>query len=689
MLVSYDHTTHALPLCPSDVDHARWRETGARRKPEISGIVPLALQDRLIRVVVFCGGRGSASIVRELIRWPQVDLSLLVNAYDDGLSTGQLREFIPNMLGPSDFRKNLSHILDLCSDQQYALRQILEFRLPRDFSATHFESLIRFLSRRSTTSVMPRLEELFDEVDHLRKKQIVRYLEAFLAYYLSQDGRGLTFADCSFGNLIFAGCYLECGRSFNSTVKRLSGLFGSKANLINVSRGENRILAALKEDGQILAREADIVGAQSRSPIQDIFFLERPLTDVEKDWLAALPIAEKAATLSRLSRDVALSSEAEEALLAADLVIYGPGTQFSSLLPSYRIARDAIRRSPAAVKVLVANLDPDHDIQALSALDLADKAFEMLGDPSNQNRAITHILLNHDGVRGRMPLNGSGRVPGTYKSAHVVIGEFANPSKPTVHSGYQVVRSAFALHRTATARRQTKTLDIYVDLLDRSMATDFLIQEFMELPWGDGFAQVRLRVNRLRRPAGELPPHLQVEAAECSGLFSDVEVLQHWLERDDSDYLVTLTGDGEYRLSDLLFGIQVCEGGVFGAVFGSRTQSRRQFRSSLRAAYGEKGILYGISWLGAFIFTAVFGLRFGVVLSDPLTGFRIYQRRKMNTGFRSAIRQAHTAAGITRLMIANQIEIAEIPVSYRTFDSFTKPAWRLWRGLRNLLGAVA
>ena len=85
------------------------------------------------KVAVFCGGRGSATIIREFLRWPNVQLTLLVNAYDDGLSTGALRKFIPGMLGPSDFRKNLSYLLDLYSDEQYALKTLIELRLPMDF----------------------------------------------------------------------------------------------------------------------------------------------------------------------------------------------------------------------------------------------------------------------------------------------------------------------------------------------------------------------------------------------------------------------------------------------------------------------------------------------------------------------------------------------------------------------------
>src|SRR5882757_6477975 len=93
------------------------------------------------RAVVFCGGRGSATLIRELLRWPNVKLTLLVNAYDDGLSTGALRNFIPGMLGPSDFRKNLSYLFGNYSQAQYALKSLMEYRLP---GGPEIEKLARF-----------------------------------------------------------------------------------------------------------------------------------------------------------------------------------------------------------------------------------------------------------------------------------------------------------------------------------------------------------------------------------------------------------------------------------------------------------------------------------------------------------------------------------------------------------------
>jgi len=690
MLMTDAHVTPAMLLSPVDLEPVSEAGSGVRVRSNVARVVPSPQANSTLRVVVFCGGRGSSSIIRELIRWPEVSLSLLVNAYDDGLSTGELREFIPTMLGPSDFRKNLSQLLDLCSSEQYALQKLLELRLPNDFSAEHFERLTAALARGTQTGVMPELERLFRELDAVRRSRIILFLQRFAEYFRSRLGHGLSFSDCSFGNLIFAGCYLECGQSFNVTVQTLSELFGTNAQLINISQGENRTLAALKHNGEVLGRESEIVGPQSGSPVREIYFLERPLTAEQKQELEPLDIDERSAYLRNLSAEVELSPQAEQALLNADLVIYGPGTQFSSLLPSYRIARDAIRRSSAVAKILVANLESDHDIQTLSVLDLADKLLEMAGDPGNDNHTITHVLYNRDGRQTGLPLGIPGNA-GEYKSARIIGGKYANPAKPNIHSGYQVVQSAFATLRSESEVRQTRTLDVYVDLLDRSMATDFLLQEFMELPWRDCFNRVRLRINRLDRKNWTLPKHLEIEPVQYEGLFTDVDAFYEWLKNGDSEYLVTLTGDGEYRLSDLLLGIQVCNGGIFGAVLGSRTQSRRQFRSALRAAYGEKGLLHSISSLGAFVFTAVFGLQSRVVLSDPFTGFRMYRRSKLNEEFRAAMERSRpsTTAGIMRLMAAHHVEIAEIPVTYRTFDKFTKPAWRLWRGVRNLLGSVA
>src|SRR5207248_796233 len=117
-----------LPVC-----RLHWRAPAAAASsshPQPHG-TPMTSSRKLV-VSMFSGGRGTATITRELVRDPRIQLNLLVNAYDDGLSTGELRNFIPGMLGPSDFRKNFSYILDLYSEQQFALEKLIEYRLPQD-----------------------------------------------------------------------------------------------------------------------------------------------------------------------------------------------------------------------------------------------------------------------------------------------------------------------------------------------------------------------------------------------------------------------------------------------------------------------------------------------------------------------------------------------------------------------------
>src|ERR1043165_1004660 len=83
-----------------------------------------------VRVVLFSGGRGSSVLSKQLVNDPRIQLTIAINGYDDGASTGEVRRFLGDSLGPSDFRKNASRLaLDLgtCPASLVAL---LDARLP-------------------------------------------------------------------------------------------------------------------------------------------------------------------------------------------------------------------------------------------------------------------------------------------------------------------------------------------------------------------------------------------------------------------------------------------------------------------------------------------------------------------------------------------------------------------------------
>jgi 2-phospho-L-lactate transferase/gluconeogenesis factor (CofD/UPF0052 family) len=603
-----------------------------------------------VRIVLFCGGRGSATIIRALLRHSDVDLTLLVNAYDDGLSTGSLRNFIPGMLGPSDFRKNLSYLFGNYSQSQYALKSLMEYRLPGDTG-----TLQRFAETGDLALLQEPVKGWFAQ---LVAQTSIRMRALLVRFFTHAAGRDFDYRDCSLGNLVFAGAYLEKNSDFNTAAAAVAELVGTRARLLNVGEQQNRILAGLKQDGTLLGSEAAIVGPQSPSPITGLYLLAEPLTATDVAELTALDQAGKQAFLAARDSVPPLSKPAAEALAGADIILYGPGTQHSSLFPSYRIARAALAASPAPVKALVMNLQSDHDIQGLSASDIAEQAMRY-GAP------ITHILLAENG--GLKPGALSGE---SWRGAQLQRGPFCTAIRPQVHNGSAVANNVLGLLK----QRRAASVEIFADILGRSVASEELVEEFLETNWHGVTAHLTL--NRVT------PQESVVATANLPGLFPETAYFRDWLRNGASDYLVLMTGDGAYRFADVQAILRLLEQQQsLGGVFGSRTQSRRQFITSIRAAYGENRLLYGLGKMAAFFLSMLFYLRTGVIFSDPLTGLRVFRR--------DALTELGEIAGdapltIVRQLIRKGIEVAELPVLYRTFSGFTDPNWRIRRGLRNL-----
>ena len=136
------------------------------------------------------------------------------------------------------------------------------------------------------------------------------------------------------GNLYFTGCYLEQARDFNQAVRAFSEFYEVGGDvLLNITQGENLFLVAQKENGSVLLNEADIVATQDDTKIEDLFLIDDDfLSRIEN---AGEPSEGWGSLLRAINRVPALNPLAEEALREADVIIYGPGTQHSSLFPSY------------------------------------------------------------------------------------------------------------------------------------------------------------------------------------------------------------------------------------------------------------------------------------------------------------------------------------------------------------------
>src|SRR5689334_23707214 len=99
-----------------------------------------------VRVVLFSGGRGSGALTRQLLGDPRVQLTIAINGYDDGASTGEVRRFLGDALGPSDFRKNASRIARVSQSAPPALIRLLDTRLPDGTDVALAERLFELIA---------------------------------------------------------------------------------------------------------------------------------------------------------------------------------------------------------------------------------------------------------------------------------------------------------------------------------------------------------------------------------------------------------------------------------------------------------------------------------------------------------------------------------------------------------------
>ncbi|MFI6177880.1 2-phospho-L-lactate transferase CofD family protein [Nonomuraea sp. NPDC051191] len=382
-----------------------------------------------VSVALFGGGRGAAGIARALLRTSGTSLSLLVNGYDNGLSTGALRRWLPGMLGPSDFRKNLLLHLDP-GDPRHTL---LERRLPPG-------------------TTLAALDALTDDIAAAGLAGAARDLRVVAERLAARPG-GLDLADCALGNLVFAGAYLRLGEDFNAAVMACARTFGSPVRLLNVTGGENAFLVALKQDGRVLADEADIVAPQDAGAITGLFLLREPLTAADRAALAGRPAERVRELLARRSADVTPNPEALRALAEADLVVFGPGTPHSSLLPSYLTPglAEAVSGSRAAARVFVVNVGGDHDVQGLTATDLVDRTLAYLGDPGNERATITHVLSGRGTAGPAVPACVLDR--GSWAGARWISADLEDPARPGAHRGPRTAEALLAVLGEASLAR--------------------------------------------------------------------------------------------------------------------------------------------------------------------------------------------------------------------------------------------
>jgi CTP:molybdopterin cytidylyltransferase MocA/2-phospho-L-lactate transferase/gluconeogenesis factor (CofD/UPF0052 family) len=592
------------------------------------------------RVVLFSGGRGSELFSSHLLKDPLVQLTLAINGYDDGRSTGEVRRLLGDSLGPSDFRKNAGRLARELGSCDPLLVRTLEERLPGDISPPDALAALR-----QRTAVVPELRE---------------DVEAFLSEWRRRS-TGFAFGDCSIGNIVFGGGFLRIGRQFNRAVDRYCARLGLPAGTIdNVTCGENAYLVGIAGDGTVLASEADVVAGPPR-PIRDIFLIEHRLGPADLDRLRRLSVESRAEFLAERQIQPRLNPRLAARLAEADLIVYAPGTQHSSLYPSYLTAGlpDVIAGNLTAVKLLVTNIKPDVEIDGASAVDLIRGALRYL--TARTGRAIpTPCLITHYMVNDPQRQHAGGRYvpPGridTLEDARLVrIGNFEEGVSGR-HDAAKLLGPVVSSLFAAPARTRVGVV------LEHASSVNTVAQTLLEMVRG-GVARLPLDVTVLHEGPSldggfvSLLPFSTQSFGARGDLADALTALQ-------SDYIILFDSSGMYRGEDLVALASHLADHRLDGVWGSRRLSLRDIDESIRWRYRKSPLMGVVSRLGSEVLSLTCLLRYGRYVSDTLSGVRAFRTSELQA---LPLALAHPLANqyLLAALLRRKAELLEVPVQF-------------------------
>lgn len=569
-----------------------------------------------LNVVLFTGGRGSGLLTRQLVNHPDVRLTLLVNGYDDGKSTGEIRRFLGDALGPSDYRKNAGRLARELETTEPALLEFLSYRLPEGSARDDATAVL-------TSALSSALEPPVRANAH-------RYLTRFLAEHDESD-RPFSFSDCSVGNLVFGGCYLAAGRDFNLAVARYCALLDLPPGLIeNVTDGRNALLVGLTEDGVLLSGEAEIVEADTPRRIREVHLVDRRLTEHEVADLRARGPEAAHAWFEAHAAPLRANPRALDRLREANLILYAPGTQHSSLFPSYLTPGigEEIGRNLEARKLLITNIQEDAETGEASAVDLVGRALYYLRRKDSLQVPtpclITHYLLND-------PLRGNGDVP------YVQLGAIDRLEDPRLvrighyeeevsgrHDAQKVVVPFIESLLAPTRRPRIGVLLLETESLDKLAES---VLESLRAGIDDLPAEFEFFYRSPADLEAELTSALPFPITNVFEAGRSVDAcFRPVLENPRIDYVLLFESSGMYRGEDIVSLASHLTWARLDAVWGSRRLSVRDIQESYRFRYRHHPVLGAVSYLGSHMLSLVYLALYGRYMSDTLSGIRIARR---------------------------------------------------------------
>jgi hypothetical protein len=524
-----------------------------------------------------------------------------------------------------------------------ALRSLSDRRLPVGAPFEASAELIECLGRLDAAALPSEFRNDFEQLTLLQATGFARYCRAFHSYLMQQASSGIRFdfTDCAIGNIVFAGSFLEQGRDFNRTVEDLCAFYEAGSKLFNITLGENLFLVAEREDGSILRSEADIVSQSVMTKISRIALIDDQTYRNCVEHAVNVPISDLRSFIAGGECSPQLNPCARQALEKADVIIYGPGTQHSSLLPSYltRGLAAAITGNKSADKIFIANIHRDADIQADDANDLADKFMDALRRSGMKDMewrdAVTHFFVQRNFAPGKQDgAESSPYVPFNDKTFRYPIDTVRvrdwESGEGKHHGGYvfdelqQIVQSRIQI----SMQPLRHLVSIVLPTLDEERTIEEVLMHVNALDFGQtGLSKEVILVDGGSRDRTlEIARSIRgVKVFELpAGSHGRGAALRHGIAQARGNVIVFFPTDNEYLASDIYSMVSPIVNNQFEAVFGTRNVKCTNLDAHLRSIYGKSYGLFLLSKYGGILISTLTLFLYNRYVTDSLTGLKAF-----------------------------------------------------------------
>ena len=489
------------------------------------------------------------------------------------------------------------------------------------------------------SSLPEKIAGVFENLMIRQLRQICLFLNTFIEYFHRQEseGRHFDFTDCAIGNLFFAGCYLSEGLDFNKTVAAFSTFHEVDPSvLLNITLGENLFLVAEKESGSVLLNEGDIVAAQDTGRISALYLLDESTYRGHVES-GQEPPGGWQSMFRNANVTPRLNPAARQALDAADVIIYGPGTQHSSLFPSYMTmgVAESIAANQKADKIFVGNIHRDFDIQTDDANDLADKLVDFLSRKGavkvNWLDVVTHFFVQRtddnsvskgtyvpfdeskfsfplETVKARDWESQGGRHSGGY-----VLDELQQIVQSRIDIELEQIQHMVSI--VIPVLNEERTIE---EVLKSISALDFApLGLTKEIILADGASS-----DRTVEMAREIR---NVRICQLPKVTGRGAAMRLGFSKARGNIIVFFPGDNEYRAEDLYTLIEAMSRSSFRAVFGTRAVKRTDLSARLKQIYHNNWKLYLTSKYGGILLSTLTLILYNRYVTDVLSSVKAFE----------------------------------------------------------------